>query len=179
MTRRTAALAFVVLTGTAAASPFARDRRDREPTLQSCRSCHLANGFGRPDTSSIAGLPAAYIEQQFADFRRGVRKIGEARDGQFASMATVATLADDDLVRRASAYFASLEYTTWIHVVETDSIGNGIVEMPRDGASGFVAFVPVGSIMRGEALVTSGGGGRTVRCALCHGADLRGHGSVP
>jgi cytochrome c553 len=38
--------------------------------------------------------------------------------------------------------------------------------------------VPPGSIARGEALVTTGGG-RTTPCVVCHGADLRGLGPVP
>jgi cytochrome c553 len=39
--------------------------------------------------------------------------------------------------------------------------------------------VPVGSIKKGEALVTTGGNGRTVACTVCHGADLKGLGPVP
>ena len=45
--------------------------------------------------------------------------------------------------------------------------------------SGFVAYVPVGSIKKGEVLVTAGGGGKTTPCAICHGADLKGLGPVP
>ena len=45
-------------------------------------------------------------------------------------------------------------------------------------ALGFTAYVPIGSIKKGEALVTSGGG-KTTRCAVCHGADLKGLGPVP
>ena len=37
----------------------------------------------------------------------------------------------------------------------------------------------VGSIKKGEALVKTGGNGRTVECAPCHGADLQGLGPVP
>ena len=61
-----------------------------------------------------------------------------------------------------------------------------IIEMPEDNArealrdprSGFVAYVPVGAIKKGEALVKTGGG-RTTACAVCHGADLKGLGPVP
>ncbi len=49
----------------------------------------------------------------------------------------------------------------------------------RDASSGFVAYVPVGSIAKGEALVKTGGGGRTMACGTCHGADLKGLGPVP
>jgi cytochrome c553 len=37
----------------------------------------------------------------------------------------------------------------------------------------------VGSIKKGEALVKTGGNGRTVECGACHGADLLGVGPVP
>jgi cytochrome c553 len=52
-------------------------------------------------------------------------------------------------------------------------------EILRDPRSGFIAYVPPGSVKKGEALVTSGGSGKTVACAVCHGADLRGMGPVP
>jgi cytochrome c553 len=54
-----------------------------------------------------------------------------------------------------------------------------IVNGPGAGASALAAGAPAGSVERGEVLVTTGGGGRTVRCALCHGDDLRGLGRVP
>lgn len=56
-------------------------------------------------------------------------------------------------------------------------LGRRIVEMPEDTyqtnilrnpRSGFVAYVPVGSVQRGRARVEAG------QCATCHGADLRG-----
>jgi cytochrome c553 len=39
--------------------------------------------------------------------------------------------------------------------------------------------VPVGSIKAGETLVRNGGNGKTVQCAICHGATLEGRGPVP
>jgi cytochrome c553 len=68
----------------------------------------------------------------------------------------------------------------------TEPIGNRIIELPQDDLSaesrdprtGFVAHVPTGSIKKGEALVTTGGG-KTTACAVCHGADLKGLGEVP
>ena len=48
----------------------------------------------------------------------------------------------------------------------------------RDPRSGFVAYVPKGSIDKGEALVTTGGG-KTVACGICHGQTLQGLGDVP
>ena len=69
-----------------------------------------------------------------------------------------------------------------------EPLGQRIIEMPeqpeatelaRDPRSGFVAYVPIGSIAKGEALVTTGGDGRTARCTVCHGADLKGTPTAP
>jgi cytochrome c553 len=71
---------------------------------------------------------------------------------------------------------------------ETEPIGKRIVEVPenedlseslRDPRSGFIAYVPPGSLKTGEALATTGGAGKTVRCDVCHGPDLKGLGPVP
>lgn len=69
-----------------------------------------------------------------------------------------------------------------------EPIGVRVVETPedpertevlRDPRSGFIAYVPVGSIKKGEALVTTGGNGKTIACGSCHGANLEGLGPVP
>jgi cytochrome c553 len=52
-------------------------------------------------------------------------------------------------------------------------------EILRDPRSGFIAYVPVGSIKKGETMVKTGGNGRTIECGACHGADLMGLGPVP
>jgi cytochrome c553 len=52
-------------------------------------------------------------------------------------------------------------------------------EILRDPRSGFIAYVPVGSVKKGEALVKTGGNGRTIECGACHGPDLLGIGPVP
>jgi cytochrome c553 len=70
---------------------------------------------------------------------------------------------------------------------ETEPLGSRIIEVPeepqltltlRAPRSGFVAYVPVGSVARGEEIVTTGGG-KTVQCTLCHGQDLQGIDDVP
>jgi cytochrome c553 len=99
-----------------------------------------------------------------------------------------------------------LKRTPWIRVVEaetvpktrvagwmlvadgtaTEPIGQRIIEMPedlertelRDSASGFIAYVPPGSVAKGQALA-NGGAGKTIQCAACHGSDLTGLGPVP
>lgn len=67
-------------------------------------------------------------------------------------------------------------------------IGDCIIETPenveateelRNPHSSFIAYVPVGSVKRGEALVMHGGGGKTTQCTICHGYDLQGLGPVP
>jgi cytochrome c553 len=68
-----------------------------------------------------------------------------------------------------------------------EPIGQRIIEVPndpvlttlRDWRIGFTTYVPPGSIKKGEALVTTGGNGKTVQCTICHGQDLRGIGPVP
>ncbi len=49
----------------------------------------------------------------------------------------------------------------------------------RDQHASFIDFVPEGSVQKGEALATTGGNGKTIQCAVCHGADFRGLGDVP
>ncbi|HEX7953361.1 MAG TPA: hypothetical protein VF523_09885, partial [Burkholderiales bacterium] len=51
--------------------------RGNKPGQFACGFCHLPNGLGRPENSSLAGLPAAYIAQQVADFRSGARRSSE------------------------------------------------------------------------------------------------------
>ncbi len=178
----------------------------RKPEMRACGFCHLTNGQGRPENASLAGLPAAYIFQQMADFKSGVRKSSEPKMGPPNAMIADAKAATDEEIRTAAEYFASFPYREWIRIVEarevprtriagwmhvptsgTEPLGQRIIEMPediartelRDGASGFVAYVPVGSVKAGEVLVRTGGNGRTVACGVCHGADLKGLGPVP
>lgn len=69
----------------------------------------------------------------------------------------------------------------------SEPIGQRIIETPenteqtellRNPRSGFIAYVPRGTVKKGETLVLTGGG-KTTQCALCHGADLAGIGPVP
>jgi cytochrome c553 len=179
----------------------------RRPDVRACGYCHLPNGQGRPENASIAGLPVSYFMQQMVDFKNGTRKSAEPRMGPPAAMIAIAKASTDEENRAAAEYFRSIALKPWIRVVEantvpktriaggmlvpaepagTEPIGARIVEMPedlgrtelRDSKSGFVAYVPVGSIKKGEALVTTGGN-RTVACGVCHGSDLKGLGPVP
>ena len=182
--------------------------RGRKPAVFACAYCHLPNGAGRPENESVAGLPAGYIIQQLADFKNGARHSSEPRMNSVKAMVRVAKAVTDQEVRAAADYFASIKPKPWIRVVETDKvpvtriaggmlvvdgqgktepIGERIIEVPedlprtelRDSTSGFIAYVPIGSIKKGEHLVTTGGAGKTIRCAICHGVALRGLGNVP
>jgi cytochrome c553 len=181
--------------------------KGRAPAVRACGYCHLANGRGRPENAGLAGLPVAYFTQQITDFRNDARKSAETRKTNTGLMTSIAKAMTDDEVKAAAAYFATIPPTPWIRVVEaaavpktriaggmfvplngteTEPIGSRILEVPedrdrtdlRDPRSGFIAYVPVGSIKRGEALVTTGAG-RTLACGTCHGPDLKGLGPVP
>ncbi len=181
--------------------------RGRKPDTFACGYCHYPNGQGRPENSSLAGLPARYIAQQMADYKNGLRRSSEPNMRPPALMVANAKSATEEDVKISAEYFASLKYKSWIRVVETDAVpkthvaGSMLVALPgegtepigqriievaedvarttlRDPRSGFIAYVPVGSIKRGELLVTTGGG-RTVPCGTCHGQDLKGFGDVP
>jgi len=52
-------------------------------------------------------------------------------------------------------------------------------EVLRNPHSGTIAYVPVGSIKKGESLVKTGGNNKTIACGECHGPDLLGLGPVP
>jgi cytochrome c553 len=68
-----------------------------------------------------------------------------------------------------------------------EPIGNRIITVPenqelarlRDPRSGFLSYVPPGSVARGKALAETGGGGRTIACSICHGEGMKGLGNVP
>jgi cytochrome c553 len=169
--------------------------------VRACGSCHLPTGTGHDESAYLAGLPVAYFLRQMADWKNGDRKFG-------AIMIALAKSASEAEIKDAASYFASVKPRPWIRVVEADTVpksfvgpgnkrlvhpsggteplGNRIIEVPeneedvvyRDPRSGFVAYVPPGSIAKGEALVTTGGG-KTMPCATCHGRTLQGLGDVP
>ena len=180
-----------------------------------CAVCHLASGMGHPESSSLAGLTPAYMEEQIADFKSGARYNSVMVNGmpqvnatQFMVGVAMGLSAADS--KAAAEWFAALKpLPDWVKVVEAakvpksyvsggymriawpgggmEAIGNRIVELPKDEGRqlmrdphfGTTAYVPPGSIKKGEALVTTGGGGKTTQCAICHGPDLKGIADVP
>ncbi len=179
----------------------------RQQDVRACGYCHLPNGQGRPENASLAGLTATYIEQQVSDMHDGLRKSSEPNMGPPAAMLKLAQASNEAEVKIAAEYFSKLKYKPWIKVVESktapktrvatgmlvavegtsEPLGERIVETAqnleatenRDDASPFVAYVPAGSIKKGESLVTIGGNGKTLRCSICHGMDLKGLANVP
>jgi len=166
-----------------------------------CASCHLASGLGHPESANLAGVSAAYILRQLSDFK-AMNRMGEAMNDMAKN------LSDDD-AKQAAEWFAALKPKVWQPVIETDRvpktfvnehlmrmplpgagdepIGKRIIELPQDIAraesrdphSGFIAYVPKGSLAKGKEFVTTGGGGKTIQCVICHGPSLNGLGEVP
>jgi cytochrome c553 len=181
--------------------------RGRKPDVLACGSCHRADGSGGPENAKLAGLPAVYIVQQMADFKSGARTTSVPERLPPQLMISTANAIDDQESAAAAAYFSALQPRAAIRVVEaasvpktkvtgwhlavaaehdTEPLGQRIVEVPenleyfalRDGRARFVAYVPPGSVQRGQALVESGSGS-TVACGICHGPDLKGLGPIP
>jgi cytochrome c553 len=137
------------------------------------------------------------------EFKNGGRKGVRA-----GTMVAIAQAISDPDTLAASEYFSALKPGVWTKVVEadvvpktyvgpgamrfvspeggTEPIGNRIIVLPqdesrarsRDPHSGFIDYVPVGSVAKGETLVVSGGG-KTIPCAICHAQNLRGIGELP
>ncbi len=187
-------------------------------TARGCGSCHLPNGKGRPENAPPAGLPVAYFMRQLQDFRNGLRRSADPRKPNTVTMIDLAKAMSDEEMRSSADYFAAIKWTPWIRVVESDTVPktrivgnlylaathervepiNGrIIEVPEDmeqaetlrnPRSGFVAYVPPGSVEKGRDLVTTGGmrvvgnqivQGKTTPCVTCHGLDLMGVADVP
>ncbi|MGH8121961.1 MAG: c-type cytochrome [Rudaea sp.] len=178
--------------------------RARGPTWP-CAYCHLPNGQGRPENSALAGLPAAYIVAQVHAFRGGERKAGVPEMAKYMPV-EARNVSDADL-KTAAEYFSSLRFKKWTRVIETamvpktqfehfmlvpiegagrEPIGSRIIEIAqnlkrtelRDARSGFIAYVPPGSIARGKVMATRGDS-KTQACVACHGAGLHGAGVIP
>ena len=183
--------------------------KGRGTDVRPCSLCHYPNGKGRPESAGVAGLPTPYFLQTLNDFRNDARKTGDPRKGNTAIMAQIAKGMTEEEMRQSAEYFGSMKWTPWIKVMETKTVpktriaggmylrldgteteplGERIIETPentertetlRDPRSGFIAYVPVGSVKKGEALVMTGGNGKTIACGTCHGPNLTGLGPVP
>jgi cytochrome c553 len=181
----------------------------KKPDVIACALCHYPNGKGRAENAGVSGLPREYFIKQMMDFKDGARASAEPRKANAKRMAGFAKFMTDDEIKAAADYFGSIKWTPWIKVVEsktapktriagglflkvegneTEPLGNRIIEVAdnteatetlRDDHSPFTAYVPVGSVKKGEMLVTTGGGGKTIQCGTCHGEDMKGLGPLP
>ena len=87
--------------------------------MRACGFCHLVNGQGRPENAPLAGVPAADIVQQMADFKNGARKIAEPEMELPNAMIQDAKAAHDEEIRTPTND-------------GTEALGQRIVEIPED-----------------------------------------------
>src|SRR5689334_13796472 len=148
----------------------------KRPDVRACGLCHYPNGKGRQENAGVAGLPVSYFIQTMSDFRTGLRKSAEPRKANTNLMVAYAKAMTPEEIRQAAEYFGAMPWTPWIRVVETSTvpktasrggmwipveggakepIGARIIETPedperteilRDPRSGFIAYVPTGSV---------------------------------
>ena len=181
--------------------------RGRKPAVLACGSCHRADGSGGPENARLAGLPAEYIARQMADFKSGARKTSVPGRNPDRMVAEVASAINGEEVDAAAKYFSALRPRSTIRIIEAlkapkirvvdwhlavaspfslEPLGERIIEVPenleqferRDGRSRWIAYVPPGSVQRGQTLATTGAG-KTIPCVTCHGPDLRGVSPIP
>lgn len=168
-----------------------------------CGSCHLMAGQGHPESADLAGMPVEYLVRQMADFKAG-KRIDPARMNAIAKVTSeedaraaadwFASLKPKVWVKVMESNSVPKSYVSTKGRMRlpdpaggTEPLGSRIIELPQDAAlaqsrdshSGFVAYVPPGSIAKGKRLVATDGVGRTIQCSICHGDDLRGLGDVP
>jgi len=168
-----------------------------------CGSCHLMSGQGHPESADIASLPIEYFVRQMNYFKSGARK----DDGRMGPIAKATSEEEVRQAAEYFAGIKPIPWVKVIETSTppktyvssggrhrlvvpgggTEPIGHRIIETPedprrtahRDPHSPFLAYVPPGSIAKGEALVKTGGSGKTIPCAICHGDELKGLGEVP
>jgi cytochrome c553 len=175
----------------------------RRPEVRACALCHYPNGQGRAENAAVNGYPQEYFLQQLKEFAEGNRSSADTRKANTKAMAALAKAMTPEEMKAAADYYAAVPFKQWVEVKEsatapktringglfltlegneTEPLGDRIIEVPvsaeqtetyRNPRSGFIAYVPVGAVKKGEALAKTG------QCALCHGADLKGIGPVP
>ena len=168
-----------------------------------CGSCHLMSGHGHQESADLAGLSADYIVRTMGDFKSGTR-IDPARMNAIAK-----AMSDEDIRQAADWFaalkpggwvrvvetdtvpksYVSVKGRQRLPLPEggNEPLGNRIIELPEDVAratsrdphSGFVVYVPKGSVAKGAELVKTGGANKTIACAICHGEKLEGLADVP
>lgn len=172
-------------------------RYGKKPGVWACSSCHLASGYGHPESSTLAGLSSSYMINQLKAFASNDRLDYSGHMNRMAAQLTEQEMID------AANWFASLNAGSFINVIETSTVpetrvddtrmrkvipGDKLVALEgriievaqrpdevlkRSPYETFISYVPEGSINRGKNLVETGAG-KTLACAGCHGSDLSG-----
>jgi cytochrome c553 len=166
--------------------------------IRACGFCHSAHGLGHPGNGAIAGLPASYLMQQMEDYRNGLRNSSDPTKGNTKRMAWYASRMTPQETKAAIDYFSRLPYPKSYRVVEStmapktriteyfmpltgaaagaEPLDGRIIEVPehpeltelRAPNAGFIAYVPLGAVTRGEQASAK------FECATCHGRTLGG-----
>ena len=168
-----------------------------------CGSCHLMSGLGHPESGDLTGFTADYIVQQMTDFKNGTRKdyarmngISKEVSDEEARQAAewFASLQRKKWSRVVEASMVPKTFVGQGRMRFLDPkdkgmepIGNRIITLPedqekarlRDPRSGFVSYVPPGSLAKGKALVEKPSANKTIACNICHGDGLKGLANVP
>jgi len=169
-----------------------------------CGACHLMSGEGHPESAGLTGFTAEYVMRQMADFKSGVRKDAARMNGIAKELSDEEVKLASEWFAKLKP-MAWTKVTETLSVPKTfvgqgrmrfvqpggdrEPIGNRIITVPVDQTrarlrdphpgAGFIAYVPVGSIAKGKALIETGGSGRTIACSICHGDSFQGLGNVP
>ena len=181
--------------------------KGRKPDVIACAFCHTSTGQGRPENAPIAGLPEAYARQQLLDLRSGARTpVGPKEFAPNQGMAKLAHALKDAEIDESVKYYAQQKLRRHVWVVEslripraepaawiyqevggTEDLAGRLLEVTnaldrherRDDRLEYTAYAPPGSLLLGKRLVTAGEGGKTQKCATCHGPKLQGLENVP
>jgi cytochrome c553 len=175
------------------------------PGVLACGGCHLMSGLGHPESADLTGYSAAYLIQTMNDFKSGARPDFAQRMPAFAKGMTddeikqvsewfaalprvkFVRVVEQAAVPRTFVGQGRMRFVDPQAAGQTEPIGTRIITVPenqelarlRDPRSGFIAYVPPGSVAAGKALSETGGNGKTVACAKCHGAGLKGQAKIP
>jgi cytochrome c553 len=174
--------------------------------LFACASCHLVSGMGHPESSSLAGLPARYMQRQITDFRSGSRANHMMLDGMQQKngvqyMIAVANAVSDEDSRAATDYFARLKPIRWVRVIEsatvpksyvnasymrvaspgsdTEPLGDRIVELPQDFNRQVMRDPRSGTVAYVPIGSVARGKTLLTNCGGCHSLRLNGTKDVP
>lgn len=174
-----------------------------------CMQCHLGNGMSRPESSDIAGLSVNYIMQQMHAYRdeqridlRTKRMVAASKLATEAELLEAAkyyaaiprerwkwiktVVSDQAPVGEFTFGPGSFKYKPADGAMEPlpqgrivmEAADNELVDARDQNLGSFVQYVRADDLALGKGLATTGGG-KTLPCAACHGADLKGAGDVP